>query len=85
MNTSGIKLLNQIVTCGKPTQNKLVTFVIVEETAYCVKAIMLECAHDDEHVVEHFDATYKNTEITAKSMNNLKTFLRIMTFISHIF
>lgn len=72
MNTSGIKLLNQIATCGKPTQNKLVTFVIVEETAYCVKAIMLKCAHDDEHVVEHFDATYKNTEITAKSMNNLK-------------
>lgn len=72
MNISGIKLLNQIVTCGKPTQNKVVTFVIVEETAYCIKAIMLKCAHDNEHVVEHFDATYKNTEITAKSMNNLK-------------
>lgn len=72
MNTSGIKLFNKTLTCGKPTQNKLVTFVIVEETAYCVKAIMLKCAHHDEHVVEHFNATYKNTEITAKSMNNLK-------------
>lgn len=72
MNISGIKLLNKTLTCGKPTQNKVVTFVITDETAYCVNAIMLECAHDNEYVVEHFDATYKNTEITAKSMNNLK-------------
>ena len=72
MNTSGIKLLNQIVTCGKPTHKKLVTFIITEENANYVKAIMIECAHHDEHVVEHFNATYKNTEITAKSMNNLK-------------
>jgi len=72
MNTSGIKLLYKTVTCGKPNQNKLVTFVIRDETAICIKALLLECVHHDEHVVEHFNATYKNTEITAKSMNNLK-------------
>jgi len=72
MNTSEVKMLNQVIKCGKPIQNKQITFVVIEELGKNVKVVLQECEHPEKQVIDKFNQHLKNTTMNASSMNDLK-------------